>query len=108
MWRPAEILFPTSHYPLKQELKKASMRVNYSPLKPLKGVLGLTNDMKIPERLEKVLLRQKYNLSVYRDGTIRYDATNVPLTHFKPKQVQTSIAKSPRTGLHEGHRWRIS
>ncbi len=87
-----------SPYPLKQELKKASMRMNYTPSKPLKGVLGLTNDMKIPERLEKVLLRQKYDLSVYRDGTIRYDATNVPLTHFKPKQVQTSIAKLRELG----------
>ena len=87
-----------SQFPLKQEIKKASMRVNYSPQKPLKGVLGLTNDLKIPERLEKVLLRQKYDLSVYRDGTIRYDATNVPLTHFKPKQIQTSIARLKELG----------
>lgn len=85
-------------YPLKMELRKASMRVNYAPQKPLKGVLGLTNDLKIPERLEKVLLRQKYDLSVYRDGTIRYDATNVPLTHFKPKQIQTSISKLKELG----------
>lgn len=80
-------------FPLKQELSKASQKLDYNPQKPLKGVLGLTNDEKIPEQLEKVLLRQKYGLSVYRDGTIRYDATNVPLTHFKPKQIQTTIAK---------------
>lgn len=80
-------------YPIKQEVKKASLRVDYNPQKPLKGVLGLTNELKIPERLEKVLLRQKYDLSVYRDGTIRFDATNVPLTHFKPRQIQTSIEK---------------
>jgi DNA polymerase II large subunit len=83
-------------YPLKQELKKASLRLDYAPQKPLKGVLGLTNELKIPERLEKVLLRQKYDLSVYRDGTVRFDATNVPLTHFKPRQIQTNVAK-----LHE-------
>ena len=88
----------TSPYPLKQELKKAAMRVGYGPQKPLKGVLGLTNDLKIPERLEKVLLRQKYDLSVYRDGTIRYDATNVPLTHFKPRQIQTSVEKLKELG----------
>ena len=85
-------------YPIKQEVKKASLRVDYSPQKPLKGVLGLTNELKIPERLEKVLLRQKYDLSVYRDGTIRFDATNVPLTHFKPRQVQTNIAKLREIG----------
>ncbi|MGI0091428.1 MAG: DNA polymerase II large subunit, partial [Nitrososphaerales archaeon] len=85
-------------YPIKQEVKKASLRLGYSPQKPLKGVLGLTNDLKIPERLEKVLLRQKHDLSVYRDGTIRFDATNVPLTHFKPKQIQTSIKKLKELG----------
>ena len=85
-------------YPIKQEVKKASLRVDYNPQKPLKGVLGLTNELKIPERLEKVLLRQKYDLSVYRDGTIRFDATNVPLTHFKPRQVQTNIAKLREIG----------
>jgi DNA polymerase II large subunit len=85
-------------YPLKQELHKASLRVNYNPQKPLKGVLGLTNEIKIPERLERILLRQKYDLSVYRDGTIRFDATNVPLTHFKPKQIQTSITKLREIG----------
>ena len=85
-------------FPLKQELQKASKRIDYNPQKPLKGVLGLTNDEKIPEGLEKVLLRQKYDLSVYRDGTIRYDATNVSLTHFKPKQIQTTISKLKELG----------
>ena len=86
------------NYPIKQELRKASQRVNYNPQKPLKGVLGLTNDLKIPERLEKILLRQKNDLSVYRDGTIRFDATNVPLTHFKPSQIQTNISKLKEIG----------
>ena len=85
-------------YPIKQEVRNASLRLGYNPQKPLKGVLGLTNDLKIPERLEKVLLRQKYGLSVYRDGTIRFDATNVPLTHLKPKQVQTSVEKLKELG----------
>ena len=85
-------------YAIKHELKKASLRTEYAPQKPLKGVLGLTNEVKVPERLEKVLLRQKYDLSVYRDGTIRYDATNVPLTHFSPKQIQTSIRRLKEIG----------
>jgi DNA polymerase II large subunit len=93
----------TYPYPLKQELKKASLRMEYTPDKPLKGVLGLTNELKMPERLEKVLLRQKYDLSVYRDGTIRFDATNVPLTHFKPKQIQTNINKLRELGYRDIH-----
>jgi DNA polymerase II large subunit len=82
-------LSSTTNYLLRAELRKAAARVDYSPQRPLKGVLGLTNELKLPERLEKALLRQKYDLSVYRDGTIRYDATNVPLTHFRPCQIQT-------------------
>lgn len=85
-------------FPLKQEIRKAALKVGYSPQKPLKGVLGLSNKLKIPEALEKVLLRQKHGLSVYRDGTVRYDATNIPLTHFKPKQIQTNIQKLKEMG----------
>ncbi len=85
-------------FPLKQELSKAAEKLDYNPQKPLKGVLGLTNEQKIPEHLDKALLRQKYDLSVYRDGTIRYDATNVPLTHFRPKQIQTNITRLGELG----------
>ncbi|MGI0083508.1 MAG: DNA polymerase II large subunit [Nitrososphaerales archaeon] len=85
-------------YPLKLQLKTASLRVGYNPSKPLKGVLGLSNELKMPERLEKVLLRQKYGLSVYKDGTIRYDLTNVPLTHFRPFQIHATIDKLSELG----------
>jgi DNA polymerase II large subunit len=88
----------TTNYPIRAEIKKASARVGYVPQKPLKGVLGLSSELKIPERLEKALLRQKYDLSVYRDGTVRYDATNVPLTHFRPNQIQTNIEKLKELG----------
>ena len=85
-------------YPLRDELKTASLRTSYNPSRPLKGVLGLTNELKIPEPLEKVLLRQKYDISVYRDGTVRYDLTNVPLTHFRPKQIHTTVQRLKELG----------
>lgn len=59
--------------------------------KPLKGVKGLTNEDKTPEIIEKGILRAKYDLSVYKDGTLRFDATNAPLTHFKPGEVGVSV-----------------
>ncbi len=74
-------------YQIRTELASASSKTKYKPIPPLRGVLGLSSLLKIPERLEKALLRQKYGLSVYRDGTIRYDATNLPLTHFRPCQI---------------------
>jgi DNA polymerase II large subunit len=55
--------------------------------KLLKGVKGLTNEDKTPEIVEKGILRAKHDLSVYKDGTIRFDATNAPLTHFKPGEI---------------------
>ena len=59
--------------------------------KLLRGVKGLTNEDKTPEIVEKGVLRAKYDLSVYKDGTIRFDATNAPLTHFKPQEVGASV-----------------
>ncbi len=45
------------------------------------------------EPIEKGILRQKYGLSVFKDGTIRFDATNEPLTHFMPSFINTAISK---------------
>jgi DNA polymerase II large subunit len=66
--------------------------------KILKGVKGLTNETKTPEMIEKGILRAKYDLSVYKDGTIRFDATNAPLTHFKPAEVGVSVEKLEQLG----------
>ena len=66
--------------------------------KLLKGVKGLTNEDKTPEIIEKGVLRAKYDLSVYKDGTLRFDATNAPLTHFKPREVGVSVETLRRLG----------
>ncbi|MBT8171271.1 DNA polymerase II large subunit, partial [Candidatus Bathyarchaeota archaeon] len=57
----------------------------------VKGVKGMTNETKTPEILEKGLLRAKHGLSVFKDGTIRFDVTNAPLTHFTPKEAGVSV-----------------
>lgn len=67
----------------------------------VKGVRGLTSASRTPEALEKGLLRAKHDLSMFKDGTIRFDATNAPLTHFKPLEIGTSIVKL--MGLGYGH-----
>jgi len=64
----------------RELLESACKRLGVSVPKVLKGVKGLTNEKKIPEPIEKGILRAKYDLSVYKDGTIRFDATNAPLT----------------------------
>ena len=79
-------------------LDEACARLGVSALKVLKGVKGLTNETKTPEILEKGVLRAKYDLSVYKDGTIRFDATNAPLTHFKPSEIGVPVEKLVQLG----------
>ncbi|MFA6073512.1 MAG: DNA polymerase II large subunit [Candidatus Woesearchaeota archaeon] len=64
----------------------------------IKGVRGLASKDRICEHLSKGILRAKYNLSVNKDGTIRYDSSEVPMTHFKPKELHVSIEKLKELG----------
>jgi len=77
---------------IKELVDEACKRVNFTPRR-VKGVKGLTNKTKTPEAVEKGILRAKYDLSVYKDGTIRFDVTNAPLTHFKPSEIRVSLDK---------------
>lgn len=83
---------------IKELLERACSRLGVSIPKILKGVKGLTNESKVPEILEKGILRVKYDLSVYKDGTVRFDATNAPLTHFKPREIGVSAEKLKSLG----------
>ncbi|WP_394354118.1 DNA polymerase II large subunit [Methanothrix sp.] len=56
----------------------------------LKGVLGLSSRDKTPEPLEKGILRAKHGINIFKDGTVRYDLTDLPLTHFRPDEIGTS------------------
>ncbi|MEM1537119.1 MAG: DNA polymerase II large subunit, partial [Candidatus Bathyarchaeia archaeon] len=84
----------------KRLLEEACSNLGVPTPKILKGVKGLTNEAKIPEILEKGVLRAKYDLSVYKDGTIRFDATNAPLTHFKPAEIGVPVEKLVQLGYH--------
>jgi DNA polymerase II large subunit len=64
----------------------------------IKGVIGTISKHKTPEPLEKGILRAKHNVSVFKDGTIRFDMTDAPLTHFKPKEISVSIQKLKKLG----------
>ena len=83
---------------VKRLLEEACSNLGVPAPKILKGVKGLTNEAKIPEILEKGVLRAKYDLSVYKDGTVRFDATNAPLTHFKPSEIGVSVDKLVKLG----------
>jgi DNA polymerase II large subunit len=82
----------------KELLDSSCRSLGVSVPKVLKGVKGLTNDTKTPEPIEKGVLRAKYDLSVYKDGTIRFDATNAPLTHFKAAEIGVSVERLRELG----------
>jgi len=83
---------------LKKLLESTCSHLGVSMPKLLKGVKGLINKSKTPEIMEKGVLRAKYDLSVYKDGTIRFDATNAPLTHFKPSEIGVSVENLSQLG----------
>lgn len=67
----------------------------------IKGVKGLMTKTKTPEALEKGILRAKYGIYVFKDGTTRYDMTDLPVTHFKPKEIGLSVEKARELGYEE-------
>ena len=67
----------------------------------VKGVRGTSSANHAIENLSKGILRAKYDLQVNKDGTIRFDATELPLIYFKPKEVFVSIEKLRELGYTE-------
>ncbi|MCW4010825.1 MAG: DNA polymerase II large subunit [Candidatus Bathyarchaeota archaeon] len=82
----------------KELVDSALRNLGVAAPKLLRGVKGLTNEDKTPEIIEKGILRAKYDLSVYKDGTIRFDGTNAPLTHIKPGEVDVPVEKLRQLG----------
>ncbi len=90
---------------LKRDLENARLNLGLERLpQKIKGMKELVTKSKIPEPLEKGILRAKYNLPVFRDGTIRYDMSDVPLTHFTPLEINTPYEKLIELGYtHDIH-----
>ncbi|MFH1801754.1 MAG: DNA polymerase II large subunit [archaeon] len=88
------------NYYFNKAVEKLQMNKNEIPLL-IKGVRGLFSDDKQMEHLEKGILRAKHNLQVNKDGTIRYDMTELPLTYFKPIEVSVSVEKLKELGYIE-------
>lgn len=69
----------------------------------IKGVRGTSNKDHIPEPIEKGILRASHDVYVNKDGTTRYDMTQMPLTHFKPKEIRAPVEKLVKLG----YKWDI-
>lgn len=84
---------------LHELLQRSQQRLGLAKLpETIKGVQGLISKGKTPEPLEKGLLRAKHDVSVFKDGTVRFDATDVPLTHFRPREAHVGVARLRELG----------
>ena len=92
--RPAE-----QKVDLKGMMAAAMERIGMKGTPPeIKGVQGMISKNKTPEALEKGILRGNHDIFVFKDGTIRYDMTDVPTTHFRPREIGLSVEKARALG----------
>jgi DNA polymerase II large subunit len=84
--------------PIAPLWSEALARLHLGKIPAVKGVKGLTSPGKVPETLEKGILRASHAISVYQDGTARFDLTDLPLTHFRPAEIGTDLATLARLG----------
>ncbi len=64
----------------------------------IKGIRGTSNVEHIPEHLLKGILRARHNVYVNKDGTTRYDMTEMACTHFKPCEIGTAVGRMKELG----------
>ncbi|MEK6891444.1 MAG: DNA polymerase II large subunit [Nanoarchaeota archaeon] len=86
----------TKHY-FHDAIKKLGIDNGQIP-ELVKGVKGTSSKDHAIENLGKGILRSMFNLNVNKDGTIRYDMTEMPVTYFKPKEVSVTIEKLKSLG----------
>jgi DNA polymerase II large subunit len=84
--------------PVARLWSDALSRLHLARVPAVKGVKGLTSPGKVPEPIEKGILRAAHSISVYQDGTARFDLTDLPLTHFRPAEIGTELSMLARLG----------
>ncbi len=64
----------------------------------VKGVKKLMSKDKVSEPLEKGYLRALHDVSTNKDGTCRYDMSDIPITHFRAQEIGISREKLVQLG----------
>jgi len=80
------------------EVCRAAVERTGAPHDDVKAVQGMISATKTPEALEKGLLRAKHGVHVFKDGTTRFDMTNLPLTHFEPREAGLTAEQARALG----------
>ena len=88
---------------LEDEYKAAQETIGIRVPGELKCLDTLISRTKPCEAVEKGLLRLRNDVSCFKDGTIRFDMTDIPLTHFRPREIGISVEKARDLGY--SHDW---
>jgi DNA polymerase II large subunit len=88
---------------LSTDIRAAKQKLGIRKIPKVKAVKGLASKYKIPEALEKGILRAKNGVFVFKDGTIRFDMTDIPITHFKPIEVGLTVPKAIGLGYKKDY-----
>ncbi|MFB6227912.1 MAG: DNA polymerase II large subunit [Halobacteriales archaeon] len=79
----------------------ASVGERESAFEILKGVKGLSSAEKTPEPIGKGILRAKHGVSAFKDGTVRYDMTDLPVSSIRPSEVDVTAERFRELGYEE-------
>ncbi len=93
----------TQEINLEREFKRAARNLGEGNGIDIKGVKGMISKHKTPEPLEKGILRAKHEIFVFKDGTVRFDMTDVPATHVRLSEIGLSIEKAKPLGYNHDH-----
>lgn len=83
------------------EQAKSDLKLRLIP--EVKAVRGLLSQSRIPESLHKGILRARHEVSVFRDGTIRFDLTDVPVTHIRLREVGLTPTRAKDLGYDKDY-----
>ena len=88
--------------PIVQEFEECLKYIGITnPAKLIKGIKGTSNEDHVIEYLGKGIIRAKHDVYVNKDGTIRYDMSELPITHFKPVEIGTTVERLKELGYQK-------
>jgi len=97
------IVYEAQLLDIKALAERATANLGMATVPAVKCLKDLVSATRTPELLEKGILRAKHGISVFRDGTARFDCTNAPLTHFRPSEISATCENLRALGYVTDH-----
>ncbi len=88
---------------VKELIRQAEENLGLAVSWDIKGVKKMMSTEHIPEPIEKGVLRAKHDVYVFKDGTIRFDMSDITLTHFRPREVGLTVEKARELGYEHDY-----